>query len=80
MIEVMRILKALRLKLDRTVRLGLWSGEEQGIYGSRAYVKETFGDPATMQLSPRTPSCRAISTTTMVRENFAACICKAMTP
>jgi hypothetical protein len=52
MIEVMRILKALHLKLDRTVRLGLWSGEEQGIYGSRAYVKETFGDPATMQLKP----------------------------
>ena len=52
MIEVMRILKALRLKLDRTVRLGLWSGEEQGIYGSRAYVKETFGDPSTMQLKP----------------------------
>lgn len=52
MIEVMRILKALRLPLDRTVRIGLWSGEEQGIYGSRAYVKETFGDPETMQLKP----------------------------
>jgi carboxypeptidase Q len=52
MIEVMRILKALHLKLDRTVRLGLWSGEEQGIYGSRAYVKATFGDPETMQLKP----------------------------
>ena len=52
MIEVMRILKTLHLKLDRTVRIGLWSGEEQGIYGSRAYVKENFGDPATMQLKP----------------------------
>ena len=52
MIEVMRILKTLDLKVDRTVRLGLWSGEEQGIYGSRAYVKETFADPATMQLKP----------------------------
>jgi carboxypeptidase Q len=52
MIEVMRILKALNLKLDRTVRLGLWSGEEQGIYGSRAYVKANFADPATMQLLP----------------------------
>ena len=50
MIEVMRLLQALHLKLDRTVRLGLWSGEEQGIYGSRAYVKDTFGDPETMQL------------------------------
>jgi hypothetical protein len=52
MIEVMRILRTLHLKLDRTVRLGLWSGEEEGLYGSRAYVKETFADPATMQLKP----------------------------
>jgi carboxypeptidase Q len=52
MIEVMRILQTLRLKLDRTVRLGLWSGEEEGMFGSRAYVRENFGDPATMQLKP----------------------------
>jgi len=52
MIEVMRILKDLHLKMDRSVRLALWSGEEQGIFGSRAYVKEVFGDPATMQLKP----------------------------
>jgi hypothetical protein len=50
MIEVMRILKTLNLKLDRTVRIGLWSGEEQGLYGSRAYVKAHFGDPKTMEL------------------------------
>src|SRR6202042_700959 len=43
MIEVMRILKAAHIKLDRTVRIGLWSGEEQGLYGSRAYVKAHFG-------------------------------------
>ncbi len=52
MLEAMRILKALKLPMDRTVRLGLWSGEEQGLYGSRAYVKEQFGDPATMTLKP----------------------------
>jgi len=46
MIEVMRILKALNLKLDRTVRIGLWSGEEQGLFGSRAYVKEHAGELA----------------------------------
>jgi carboxypeptidase Q len=51
MIEVMRIVKALNLKLDRTVRIGLWSGEEQGIFGSKAYVKEHFGDPETMKLT-----------------------------
>jgi hypothetical protein len=52
MIEVMRILKALNLKLDRTVRIGLWSGEEEGLFGSRAYVTEHFADPATMQVKP----------------------------
>jgi carboxypeptidase Q len=51
MIEVMRILKALNVKLDRTVRIALWSGEEQGLLGSKAYVKEHFGDPETMKLS-----------------------------
>ena len=51
MIEVMRILKALNLKLDRTVRIALWSGEEQGLLGSKAYVKEHFGDPDTMKLT-----------------------------
>jgi hypothetical protein len=47
--EVMRILKTLNLKMDRTVRMGLWSGEEQGLLGSRAYVKEHFADPAVMK-------------------------------
>ncbi len=51
MIEVMRILKALNLKLDRTVRIGLWGGEEEGLFGSRAYVKEHFADPKTMQVT-----------------------------
>ena len=43
-------LKSLNLRLDRTVRIALWSGEEQGLLGSRAYVKAHFADPATMQL------------------------------
>jgi hypothetical protein len=41
--EAMRILKALDLKPRRTIRIGLWSGEEQGLLGSRAFVKEHFG-------------------------------------
>ena len=40
--EAMRILRALDVKLDRTVRLALWDGEEQNYYGSRAYVKQHF--------------------------------------
>lgn len=51
MIEVMRILKALNLKMDRTVRIGLWSGEEEGLFGSQAYVKEHFADPKTMKVT-----------------------------
>src|SRR6185503_16023405 len=52
MIEVMRILKTLNLRLDRTVRLALWSGEEQGILGSRAYVTEHFAAREDMKLRP----------------------------
>ena len=40
------------LKLRRTVRIGLWSGEEQGLLGSRAYVTEHFADRADMALKP----------------------------
>jgi Zn-dependent M28 family amino/carboxypeptidase len=50
--EAMRILKVLDLKLDRTVRLGLWDGEEQGHLGSRAYVRQQLGDPVSMKLKP----------------------------
>jgi carboxypeptidase Q len=52
MLEAMRILKTTGVKLRRTVRLGLWTGEEEGLLGSREYVKAHFADPATMQLKP----------------------------
>ncbi|HBY58422.1 MAG TPA: peptidase M28, partial [Solibacterales bacterium] len=51
MMEVMRILKALDVKLERTVRIALWGGEEQGLLGSRAYVKERFADRETMKVT-----------------------------
>jgi hypothetical protein len=41
--EAVRILQALNLKPRRTIRVALWSGEEQGLLGSRAYVAEHFG-------------------------------------
>ena len=52
MMEAMRILKTIGAQPRRTIRIGLWSGEEQGLLGSRGYVKKTFGDVATMQLTP----------------------------
>ncbi len=41
--EVVRILKALNVQPRRTIRIALWTGEEQGLFGSRGYVKEHFG-------------------------------------
>ena len=50
--EVILILKTLKLDMPRTVRIALWTGEEQGLLGSKAYVKEHFADRETMALKP----------------------------
>lgn len=49
-LEAMRILKALGVQPRRTIRIALWGGEEQGLYGSFGYVKKHFGNPADMKL------------------------------
>jgi hypothetical protein len=41
--EAVRILKSLGIKPKRTIRIALWSGEEQGLFGSQGYVKQHFG-------------------------------------
>ncbi len=41
--EAVRILKALDVKPRRTIRIALWTGEEQGLFGSKGYVKQHFG-------------------------------------
>ena len=43
MMEAVRILKALGIKPRRTIRIGLWTGEEQGLLGSQWYVAQHFG-------------------------------------
>lgn len=43
--EAVRILKAIGVQPRRTIRLAFWSGEEQGLHGSREYVAAHFGDP-----------------------------------
>jgi hypothetical protein len=43
MMEAARILKAIGVKPRRTIRVALWGGEEQGLLGSKAYVKDHFG-------------------------------------
>jgi carboxypeptidase Q len=50
--EAMRILKSCGVKMRRTVRLALWTGEEEGLLGSRAYVMEHFADRNSMDLKP----------------------------
>ncbi|MEO9484725.1 MAG: M20/M25/M40 family metallo-hydrolase [Ekhidna sp.] len=52
MMEAVRILMASGLKPKRTIRIALWGGEEQGLHGSRNYVKNHFGDAETMALKP----------------------------
>jgi len=52
MLEAMRILKRIGFKPRRTIRVVLWSSEEQGLHGSRNYVLNHFGDPKTMTLKP----------------------------
>jgi carboxypeptidase Q len=43
MMEAVRILKAIGVRPRRTIRVALWSGEEEGLLGSQAYVKKHFG-------------------------------------
>ena len=48
MMEAVRILKSLDVKPRRTIRIALWSGEEQGLLGSQNYVQQHFGSRPAM--------------------------------
>jgi len=49
MMEALRILKALGVQPRRTIRIGLWGAEEQGLLGSRQYVRQHIADGATLK-------------------------------
>ena len=51
MMEAIRILKALGVQPRRTIRIALWGGEEQGLHGSRNYVRNHFTDTATRRFN-----------------------------
>ena len=59
--EAMRILKAIGARPRRTIRLALWTGEEQGLYGSRGYVRDHLGvfGPSPGPVDPRMPAWMA---------------------
>jgi carboxypeptidase Q len=59
--EAMRILKALEVHPRRTIRIALWSGEEEGLFGSQGYVAQHFGTfgPPPVPDAPGTPSYMA---------------------
>ncbi len=50
--EAVRILASLKKPMARTVRIALWGGEEQGVYGSTAYVQQHFAPRSTMVKTP----------------------------
>jgi Zn-dependent M28 family amino/carboxypeptidase len=52
MMEALRILEAVGAKPRRTIRVALWDGEESGLLGSKAYVRDHLADVATMKLKP----------------------------
>jgi hypothetical protein len=54
--EAVRILKALDLHPKRTIRIALWSGEEEGLFGSQGYVKQHFGTFAEVPLPAGAPA------------------------
>ena len=52
MMEAARILQAVDARPRRTIRVALWGGEEEGLLGSREYVRRHYADPRTMALTP----------------------------
>ena len=76
MMEAARILEAIGAKPRRTIRVALWSGEEEGLLGSFAYVKDHFGSAESADARTSTSSTRT-GTSTTARAACAARRCSA---
>jgi hypothetical protein len=68
-LEAVRILKALDLKPRRTIRIALWTGEEQGLLGSRAYVTDHFGKLEEQPARPATTTTTTADASASARAN-----------
>ncbi len=77
--EAVRILKSLNMPMDRTVRMALWGGEEEGLLGSRAYVKEHFADRETMKLKAEHAKLAGYFNSTTAPARSAESTCRATT-
>ena len=79
--EAVRILQTIGVRPRRTIRLALWTGEEQDYFGSLGYVEKHFGDPKTMALQAGAREARrSTSIWTTAAAGFAASICRATRP
>jgi acetylornithine deacetylase/succinyl-diaminopimelate desuccinylase-like protein len=80
MMEAVRILKTLNVQPRRTIRIVLWSGEEEGLLGSRAYAKNHFADTANGQwvLKPEQPKVSAYYNVDNGTGKFVVCTCRVM--
>ena len=67
MMEAVRILKALDIKPRRTIRIGLWSGEEEGLFGSQGYVEQHFGSRPPFGRSEHERNANSVATATLAR-------------
>ncbi|HST51913.1 MAG TPA: M20/M25/M40 family metallo-hydrolase, partial [Pyrinomonadaceae bacterium] len=70
MMEAARILKALGVEPRRTIRVALWSGEEEGLLGSRAYVREHFGPETNTSMRTHPPPSTDSTPLTLFKPDY----------
>ena len=78
--EAVRLIQTLGVKPRRTIRVALWSGEEQDYFGSLGYVTKHFGTPNGSNARPSSGGSRRISISTTAAGGYGASTCKATKP